>query len=161
METIKPISKAPGHFVSVSGEIFYLSTKGYLLKKSLYTSKKGYIQFSFIREGKMTSLSVHRAVMMAHLPIENMESLEVNHINLVKSDNSLNNLEWSTRKENAAHAAKNKAYFSGKRHWKYRKNPYSHEHIFLMREKGLMQKQIAKVLGISTRTIIRVLNNKR
>lgn len=61
--------------------------------------------------------STHRMVLKTFDPVENMDNLEVNHINCIKSDNYVNkimedgsvesNLEWSTPKENIKHAADN------------------------------------------------------
>lgn len=48
--------------------------------------------------------SVHRLVMLTFKPIPNAESLTVDHLNHNKRDNSLNNLEWVTREENARRA---------------------------------------------------------
>ena len=57
--------------------------------------------------------STHRMVMKTFYPIENMDNLEVNHINGDKTDNYVDkvfdngdiksNLEWSTAKENSMH----------------------------------------------------------
>lgn len=47
---------------------------------------------------------VHRLVLEAFNPVENMGKLQVNHINFDKSDNSLDNLEWVTPKQNTIHA---------------------------------------------------------
>lgn len=62
-----------------------------------------YIHISLYREWKSKSVSIHRTVLYAFLP--NPENkLEVNHINWIKTDNKLENLEWCTRKENALHS---------------------------------------------------------
>ena len=44
--------------------------------------------------------------MMAFCPVENMEKLEVNHIDGNKRNNNLDNLEWCTSSENQKHAYK-------------------------------------------------------
>lgn len=46
--------------------------------------------------------TVHRLVLNAFCPTSN-NSLEVNHKNGNRADNSLNNLEWCTRQENMKH----------------------------------------------------------
>ena len=57
------------------------------------------INFSTV-EGKKRTFRVHRLVMMAFAPVDNMESLEVNHKDGNKRNNSLSNLEWCTSSEN-------------------------------------------------------------
>ena len=60
-----------------------------------------------LRDGKDTKkVFVHRLVMMTFSPVENMESLQVNHIDGDKENNSLENLEWVTQSENEIHAIK-------------------------------------------------------
>lgn len=61
------------------------------------------INFQTINNTKKT-FRVHRLVMMAFNPIDNMENLEVNHIDGNKANNKLSNLEWCTTSENQKHA---------------------------------------------------------
>ncbi len=48
--------------------------------------------------------SVHRLVMKAFNPIENMDDLQINHIDGDKTNNYIENLEWSTALENMRHS---------------------------------------------------------
>lgn len=58
--------------------------------------------------GKIKTKQVHRLVMTTFNPIDNMEHLQVNHKDCNKSNNNLENLEWTTPSENTKHASDNK-----------------------------------------------------
>ena len=66
---------------------------------------KGYLIVSLInKEGKQTTKGVHRLLMETFCPVEDMENLTVNHINHIKDDNRLENLEWISNSENIKEA---------------------------------------------------------
>lgn len=64
----------------------------------LQIQKNGYIKHKFLG-------LIHRLVAKAFIPTDNYE-LVVNHINGVKHDNRVENLEWCTVQENNLHAIK-------------------------------------------------------
>lgn len=67
--------------------------------------KKGYLIVGLInKEGKRTTKGVHRLLMETFCPMEGMENLTVNHINHIKDDNRLENLEWLSNSENIKEA---------------------------------------------------------
>ena len=66
---------------------------------------KGYLSVHLCKSGKVKTLLVHRLVALKYIPNPNRK-LEVNHINGIKTDNSIENIEWATKKENHAHAVK-------------------------------------------------------
>ena len=90
--------------VSKSGEV--RRWKKYKNKWSLlspYSDKSGYLKVKLIVKYKSKCFFVHRLVGAAF--IENpYNKREINHRNGVKSDNRVENLEWSTRSENMKHA---------------------------------------------------------
>lgn len=52
------------------------------------------------------TLQVHRIVLKTFNPVNDMETLTVNHKNGIKDDNNIINLEWATYKEQTEHAIK-------------------------------------------------------
>jgi hypothetical protein len=66
----------------------------------------GYLRIGICTKGKRKLVKVHRLVAKAF--IENTENkLEINHKDGNKLNNHIDNLEWSTRKENINHAWQN------------------------------------------------------
>lgn len=71
-----------------------------------HVDRRGYCYVVLSFGGSSKSHRVHRLVLSAFSPIDKADTLDVNHINGVKSDNRLSNLEWATRGENHKHRYK-------------------------------------------------------
>lgn len=104
MKEWREISFAPGYYVSSHGEV--LSRKRrvpVLLKGSL--DRYGYVKIVLQIDGRANHFTMHRLVAMTFLEAPEGKS-QVNHLNGEKTDNRVENLEWSTAKENISHAEK-------------------------------------------------------
>lgn len=95
-EEFRDIPNFEGYQVSNFGTVisFKRSKKGRLLKQQ--KDRYGYIYYCF---GKK-KMKAHRLVMMAFCPCENMDNLQVSHLDDNKENNCLSNLCWATAKEN-------------------------------------------------------------
>lgn len=65
--------------------------------------RQGYIEIKLKLNGKSTAILAHRLVMLAFVG-DPPAGMETNHINGIKDDNRLENLEYVTPKENTRHA---------------------------------------------------------
>lgn len=78
-------------------------TKGKLLVQTL--NRKRYLEVRLFKNSKSVFKIVHRLVAKAFIP--NLNNLkQVNHIDGIKSNNKVDNLEWTTNSENQKHAYK-------------------------------------------------------
>lgn len=75
---------------------------GQFLKQSLST--KGYTQVSLYVNQRVITKAIHRLMMISFNPIENQKNYQVNHINGIRTDVRLENLEWVSNRENASHS---------------------------------------------------------
>lgn len=94
--------------ISKDGKVYSPYTKKYL---KLRKDKDGYFDVALIynKEGKRQPFRVHRLVALKY--IENPNNLSVvNHKDLNKQNNSVENLEWCDVKRNTQHGYDNCAY---------------------------------------------------
>ena len=90
--------------VSSQGRIWSVVSQHYLKQRIMPT---GYCEVGlYAKNGKMKKEYVHRLVALAFIDNSNNFPV-VNHLNGIKTDNRVENLEWTTQKGNVKHAYDN------------------------------------------------------
>ena len=72
---------------------------------ALYKNQAGYYTVKLQIKNKRKGFRIHRLIAEAFIPNPNNKP-EVNHINAIRDDNRIENLEWVTHAENMQHAWK-------------------------------------------------------
>ena len=109
MEIWKDIEDYEGIYqISNLGNVKSLNYRGTKQERllKLIPNKIGYINVQLCKNGIVKPFYVHRLVAIAFLNKDNNKN-EVNHINMVKTDNRVENLEWCTKSENIIHSVNN------------------------------------------------------
>ena len=97
MEVFKDIKSNPDYQISNLGRVWSKKSNRYLKPQK---DNCGYLRIQlYMGNGKVRTEKVHRLVAIAF--IDNPNNLpEVNHINHIRDDNRVENLEWVDHKEN-------------------------------------------------------------
>lgn len=89
-----------------------------------------------------------------------IDATEVNHINGVKGDDKVNNLEWVSRSINTQHAYDNNLISNkGASHYKTNLTDKDVRDIRRLRKIGYKQKELADMFGIARTTVSSIVNN--
>lgn len=146
------------YMVSNMGEI---RRKGKITAMKHNAGKRGYKSIMLHLNSKPMRFYVHRLVAIAFLGNPENKK-EVNHINGIKHDNRVENLEWVTQKENKKHAVKIGLIPKGECHCNCKVSEAAARDIKFNYKKGVnTHKYFAMKYNISTKNVSQITRNKR
>ena len=111
----------PDYVVDSSGDVYSLVyrsgkiVKPRWFKLKPHTSPTGYLSVALYKNGKAVRFRIHQLVMLVFVGARDT-GLQINHLNGIKTDNRIENLEYCTQQENLKHAALNGLNATGERH---------------------------------------------
>lgn len=165
-EKWKPIDGYDGAYeVSSFGNVRSYQNFGYELKKEPKILRQtinsyGYPSVMLCKKGKRRYRAVHRLVAETFIKPENL-SLQVDHINGVKTDNRVSNLEWVTPRENTLRSVRLGLKPRGEKHGNSKLKQKEVEIIRDLYQTGKhSQRKLGAFFGVSHWTIGRIVNNK-
>ena len=68
-----------------------------------HTLPSGYVQIGLTKNGRVKMKYIHRLVAQAFIPNSDETKTQINHINEVKSENRVSNLEWCSAQYNVTY----------------------------------------------------------
>jgi hypothetical protein len=104
MDFWKNLKGFKGYEINILGQVRNKKTnKIYKNNKD----KNGYIRMTINYNGKIKNFLVHRLIAIHFIP-NPLKLPNINHKDGIKNNNSIENLEWCTQKQNIIHAFRNK-----------------------------------------------------
>lgn len=158
-EIFKRIDDYPNYEVSNFGNVRSIKSKK-ILKP--FISNPGYLIVSLCNKGTVRKFPNHRLVAKAFLIPQNNDTI-VNHKDGIKTNNKLDNLEWSTFAKNNKHS-----YDRGLNIPKYGENNFATKissdiilEIKKLSKEGLSFNKISKLYNISAPYVGQIVKGKR
>ena len=141
----KPIPGYEGLYsVTRNGVVYSLPRKGIKklrIMKPVDNMKAGYLRIALTNDGRTKLIYLHRLIAIAYIPNPENKPM-VNHINGVKTDNHVENLEWVTSMENHIHAFELGLYPRCKIH------PSEKQKVVELVKQGVPIKVVAEMYGM-------------
>lgn len=130
--------------------------RGTILKQG--THKQGYKLVYLSKDNLSKTVKVHRLVALAFIDKPKGKNT-VNHINSIKYDNRVENLEWLTQGENVSHAVREGLMHKGSSSGN---SVLFEEDIPIIRHlcKSMKRKDVSVLFGVSYEAITSVLNGR-
>lgn len=148
------------YYITEYGEV--LNKKKGLKKIISSVGKDGYNKVGLSFNGKRTFYRVHRLVAECYIPNPNNHQ-QVNHINGIKTDNHVNNLEWVSQSQNIIHALKQGLIPSGEKSHMSKLKKEDIDFIrshYQYKSKKYNSKTLGKMFGVCHGEILRIVKNK-
>lgn len=114
--------------------------------KNLRLTTCGYLKCNLKKDGKRYDFRVHQLVLKAFKGLN--ENSIVNHINGIKTDNRLENLEWCSASENVIHAVKNRLI----------KTKLTDKEAMEIKNSNLSTRKLGKIYNISSSVVCKIKN---
>lgn len=146
----------PYYFISNTGLIYSVYHNRFLYYDKYHD---GYLNVNLRTQTGNVVRRVHRLVMMTFVPIDNCELYEVNHIDGIKTNNNIWNLEWVNHSENMKHASRTGLFVVREDR---NNTKISEEQVRLICEKisqGKPPKQISKEMNLKDCNIDKIVMN--
>lgn len=153
IENWKNVKKFPGYFVSDQGRVSS-TRRGYFKVLVIASNADNYGVVTLYNKRRQLTVSVHLLVANHFLGRKPTEVHEVNHINGIKLDNRLENLEWMTPSENTKHTFKlGRIPLKGSLHGNSKLNESKILEIREMLKQGFSQEKIGKLFRVHRATV--------
>jgi len=156
MEIFKIVIEFPIYEVSNHGNIRKALTRQTIKP---HTGKTGYIYVSLRYKKRTFNRYVHRLVGKAHIYNKDNKP-QINHIDGVKSNNNVSNLEWVTCSENHKHAYRLGLMSSGEKHPHAKLKNKDIPIIRKMIDDGIKKEYIGEIFGVGWRHIYKIQNGE-
>lgn len=125
----------------------------------LSPQSKGYLTVVLQKNATRKMVLVHRIV--AEYFVDNAESkVQVNHINGIKTDNRVENLEWVSHRENLNHAIKNNLTLKGEENRNSKLKDIDVVKIHSLLQNGTTIKELSESYNVSYSTIDGIRTNR-
>lgn len=160
-----PVAGATGYFVTVHGSVFTnrvtpRNRRGEMRELRQSVTQYGYRYVRMTIGGKGTAKTIHRIIAETFLPAPLDGQNVVRHLNGDPADNQVENLAWGTQFDNMQDAIRHGRTLRGRKSPNAKLNDNLIRVIRILADEDFSHESMAAFLGVSRRTIDRVVNGE-